>query len=41
MEEGLFLRILVPVEFSPYSDEAFRVALSLAETTQAEVLLLH
>jgi nucleotide-binding universal stress UspA family protein len=41
MGEVLFSRILVPVDFSPCSDEAFRVALSLAETTQADVLLLH
>jgi nucleotide-binding universal stress UspA family protein len=41
MRESLFSKILVPVDFSPCSDEAFRVALSLAEMYQAEVLLLH
>lgn len=41
MQESLFSKILVPVDFSPCSDEAFRVALSLAEMTQADVLLLH
>jgi nucleotide-binding universal stress UspA family protein len=37
----LFSKILVPVDFSQCSDEAFRVALSLARTFQSEVLLLH
>lgn len=41
MAEGLFSRILVPVDFSPCSVEAFRVAISLAEITKADVLLLH
>jgi nucleotide-binding universal stress UspA family protein len=41
MQESLFSKILVPVDFSPCSDEAFRVALSLAAMTQADVLLLH
>ena len=41
MRENLFARILVPVDFSPCSDEAFRVALSVAEMTQADMLLLH
>ena len=41
MEEGMFRKILVPVDFSGCSDEAFRVALSLARVFQAEVLLLH
>src|SRR5574341_613260 len=41
MRESLFSKILAPVDFSPCSDEAFRVALSLAEMTQADVLLLH
>jgi len=39
--KGLFTKILVPVDFSPCSVEAFRTALSLAEVTQADVLLLH
>ena len=36
-----FSKILIPVDFSPCSDEAFRVALSLARMFEAEVLLLH
>ncbi|MBM4124645.1 MAG: universal stress protein [Nitrospira sp.] len=41
MAEVLFPKILVPVDFSPCSEEAFRVALSLARLNQSEVLLLH
>ena len=41
MAESLFTKILVPVDFSPCSKEAFRVALTLARTFQAELLLLH
>ncbi len=41
MPSALFQRILVPVDFSPCSEEAFRVALSIARVYQAEVLLLH
>ncbi len=41
MENALFQKILVPVDFSPCSEEAFRVALSLARVYQAEVLLFH
>ena len=41
MAESLFRKILVPIEFSPCSEEAFRVALTLAKTFQAELLLLH
>lgn len=41
MQERLFSKILVPVDFSACSEEAFRVALSLARVFQAEVLLLH
>lgn len=41
MPSGLFQKILVPVDFSPCSEEAFRVALSLARVFQSEVLLLH
>lgn len=41
MAERLFTKILVPVDFSPCSEEAFRVALSMAKLFQAEVLLLH
>lgn len=38
---SLFPTILVPVDFSRCSEEAFRVALSLARLFQSEVLLLH
>jgi len=41
MAESLFTKILVPVDFSPCSEEAFRVALALAQAFQAELLLLH
>ena len=41
MAESLFRKILVPVDFSPCSEEAFRVALALARTFQSELLLLH
>ena len=37
----LFEKILVPVDFSPCSEEAFRMGLALARQFQAEVLLLH
>lgn len=41
MVEPRFSRILVPVDFSPCSEEAFRVACSLARLYQAELILLH
>lgn len=41
MADTLFKRILVPVDFSPCSEEAFRSALVLAKLCEAEVLLLH
>ena len=41
MAEQQFERILIPVDFSPCSEEAFRLGLSLARLYQAEVLLLH
>lgn len=41
MAEPFFTRILVPVDFSSCSEEAFRIALTLARTFQAELLLLH
>ena len=41
MADPFCTRILVPVDFSPCSGEAFRVALTLARTFQAELLLLH
>ncbi len=41
MPERSFEKILVPVDFSPCSEEAFRLAVSLARVYQSEVLLLH
>ena len=41
MEQKMFGKILVPVDFSGCSEEAFCVALSFARVFQAEVLLLH
>lgn len=41
MAIGLFRKILVPVDFSPCSNEAFRVALHLARTFGAELVVLH
>ena len=41
MAESLFRKILVPIDFSPCSEEAFRVALTLAKTFQSELLLVH
>lgn len=41
MAERLFSTILVPVDFSPCSEAAFRTALSLARAHQSEVVLLH
>ena len=41
MADRLFTKILVPVDFSPCSEEAFRMALSFAKSHEAEVLLLH
>ena len=41
MAESLFTKILVTIDFSPCSEEAFRVALTLARTFQAELRLLH
>jgi nucleotide-binding universal stress UspA family protein len=37
----LFRRILVPVDFSSCSNEAFRMALQLAKAFQAELIVLH
>ncbi len=39
--DRLFAKILVPVDFSPCSEEAFRIALSFGHAYQAELLLLH
>ena len=41
MADPFCTRILVPVDFSACSEEAFRIALTLARTFQAELLLLH
>jgi nucleotide-binding universal stress UspA family protein len=41
MPNGLFPKILVPVDFSPCSEAAFRVGVSLARVFQSEMLLLH
>jgi nucleotide-binding universal stress UspA family protein len=40
-ETDLFKTILVPVDFSPCSDEAFRVACQMARLCGAKVLVLH
>jgi len=40
-ETNLFETILVPVDFSPCSDEAFRVACQMARLCGATVLVLH
>lgn len=41
MQDRLFEKILVPVDFSTCSEEAFGLALSLARVYQAQVVLLH
>lgn len=41
MSERPFERILIPVDFSPCSDAALRMALTLARTYQATVEVLH
>lgn len=38
---GAIRKILVPTDFSPYADEAFRVAHTLARAVGAEVVLFH
>ncbi|MBM4125909.1 MAG: universal stress protein [Nitrospira sp.] len=38
---GLFRKILVPVDFSPCSDEAFRIACDLARLCGASLTVLH
>ncbi len=40
-ERDLFKTILVPVDFSPCSDEAFRVACQVARLCGARLLVLH
>ncbi|WP_447983703.1 universal stress protein [Nitrospira sp. Nam74] len=41
MAAPLFQKILVPVAYSPCSEEAFRVAISMARVFQSEVIVLH
>ena len=41
MANELFRKILVPVDFSPCSNEAFRAALQMARAFRSEVLVLH
>lgn len=41
MAPNLFKTILVPVDFSPCSQEAFQIALQMAQAFQAKILLLH
>lgn len=41
MAIALFRKILVPVDFSSYSQEAFRVALHIAKAFQSELIALH
>ena len=41
MADRLFPKIMVPIDFSACSEEAFRIALSLARVFQSEVLLIH
>lgn len=41
MKDGLFQKILIPVDFAPSSREAFLVGLRLAKNFQSQVILLH
>jgi nucleotide-binding universal stress UspA family protein len=41
MANKLFSKILVPVDFSPCSEEAFRLACALAREFSSELILLH
>ena len=41
MAGTLFKKVLVPVDFSACSDEAFRVALQLAGAVDADVTVMH
>ena len=41
MAKKLFSRILVPVDFSPCSEEAFRLACALARLFSSGLILLH
>lgn len=38
---GLFHKILVPVDFSPCSDAAFKTAVQLAHASKLELVMLH
>jgi len=38
---GLFHKILVPVDFSPCSDEAYKTAVQLARASESELVMLH
>ncbi len=38
---GSIRKILVPTDFSPHAEEAFRQAFSLAKATGASVVVLH
>jgi nucleotide-binding universal stress UspA family protein len=38
---GLFRKILVPVDFSPCSDAAFKTAVQLARASKLELVMLH
>src|ERR1700675_842121 len=38
---GLFHKILVPVDFSPCSDAAFKTAVQLAHASKSELVMLH
>lgn len=40
-DAGLFSTILVPVDFSPCSDEAFGIACQMARLCKASMLVLH
>jgi nucleotide-binding universal stress UspA family protein len=40
-DAGLFKKILVPVDFSPCSDEAFRIACEMARLCGAGMTVLH
>jgi nucleotide-binding universal stress UspA family protein len=40
-DTGLFNTILVPVDFSPCSDEAFRIACQMARLCGSQVVVLH
>ena len=41
MAGTLFKKVLVPVDFSACSEEAFRVALQLGDAVGAEITVMH